>query len=787
MAEQDVKQAFLDAILDADSLEQFINGDDSETVLTRLSAEYPTLQNAIKKMFENGGLPAVPKKTYADLSGSGLAEGDYAVVTDDPIASKNGLYVISGGVWVKSDYDPVGQAKIYTDSATNKQIGTALSHITPSFNINTAAGLFESKGNARLFQNGTSQSLPVVSTPLPATNGTYRVEYNKSNSTISLIVSNAAISGNIIFGQLIVDSGGYQLKGVGNYSIDDIEQNNGYLLGKLLTSSASTVNLDVADKKLKINTVGRIFADGGHNYLTPDASIPLPTTAGVYRIEYMTATKSFAFELTSNAPKFGRICIGSLVFISGQYSLHGFDLYSVSGEAVKAGGGALSGQLLAQQHSDINFDFANNTITIAPNKVRMIMDGKTTLLSGQVINHVPDKTKGWYYLTYSKADKTFSTRRVTRDLLSNTIIVGYFDNTTNTVEGIPYYSINGSDIKERSSLENAAIQVPYGNFSNDYIAPELDALKPLYDLHDKNLTSFYGLYDALVAEHPDYVAMTVLGADVDGNEIRQYKFSAPQIPSTGNLGRPKIILAASVHGGGEKHGTFNLYNAMRTICEDWRTDPTLAAIRWGVDIVTVPVAVPYVFINNGRKNKNGVDIARNFTNGWTLGADPSANTYGGPTPLSELEAQILDAVMTNNKDAILFSSLHGFSALSSTILPEGQLVWNASATDFGESLAKSLITSATIDAKGRYPWISQDASAWIGYADRGAPKGSEGMQATYHGIQGGTFEVGGTAFKEVGQPYLSSAVTTIITQLLINWIVYNVRHATQYYNAKVKL
>lgn len=106
-------QAIDDAILDADSLEQFINGSDSETVLTRLSAEYPTLQKAIKELFENGGLPATPFKTKVEMQSSSLDNGSYAVVTDEGIDS--GLYLKESGAWIKSSYDPVGISKDYSD------------------------------------------------------------------------------------------------------------------------------------------------------------------------------------------------------------------------------------------------------------------------------------------------------------------------------------------------------------------------------------------------------------------------------------------------------------------------------------------------------------------------------------------------------------------------------------------------------------------------------------------------------------------------------------------------
>lgn len=102
-------QAIDDAILDADSLEKFINGSDSETVLTRLSAEYPTLQKALKELFENGGI-AGRFKTLAELQLSPLADGDYALVADDT-DDKNGIYIKQGGAWVKSKYDLLKRIK----------------------------------------------------------------------------------------------------------------------------------------------------------------------------------------------------------------------------------------------------------------------------------------------------------------------------------------------------------------------------------------------------------------------------------------------------------------------------------------------------------------------------------------------------------------------------------------------------------------------------------------------------------------------------------------------------
>lgn len=98
-------QAIDDALLDADSLEKFINGDDTQDVLTRLSKRYPTLQKALKELFENNGI-AGRYKTLAELQSKGvsLEDSSYALVADDT-NDKNGIYIKEGGAWVKSKYD----------------------------------------------------------------------------------------------------------------------------------------------------------------------------------------------------------------------------------------------------------------------------------------------------------------------------------------------------------------------------------------------------------------------------------------------------------------------------------------------------------------------------------------------------------------------------------------------------------------------------------------------------------------------------------------------------------
>ncbi len=95
--------------LDVKALGEAANGDENTIVTTRTGNTYPSAERAINIMFQNGGLPATPFATKALMTASALVDGDYAQVTDDTV--NDGLYVKTAGAWVKSEYDPLTQAK----------------------------------------------------------------------------------------------------------------------------------------------------------------------------------------------------------------------------------------------------------------------------------------------------------------------------------------------------------------------------------------------------------------------------------------------------------------------------------------------------------------------------------------------------------------------------------------------------------------------------------------------------------------------------------------------------
>lgn len=119
MANELTEKLAQDMATDIVSFGELVNGDEEKQVTTRKGQKYPSVKKAIKQLFENGGLPATPFATKALMTASALVDGDYAQVTDDTV--NNGLYVKTAGAWVKSGYDPLTQAKSYTDTALNSK------------------------------------------------------------------------------------------------------------------------------------------------------------------------------------------------------------------------------------------------------------------------------------------------------------------------------------------------------------------------------------------------------------------------------------------------------------------------------------------------------------------------------------------------------------------------------------------------------------------------------------------------------------------------------------------
>lgn len=171
------------------------------------------------------------------------------------------------------------------------------------------------------------------------------------------------------------------------------------------------------------------------------------------------------------------------------------------------------------------------------------------------------------------------------------------------------------------------------------------------------------LMDGLVTAGAGYVTKTALGTgegtDGGGNPytIYDYAFIPPAAPNTNVVGkRPVVMIDACLHGF-EKNAFYGWYFFFKDVIENWEENPSLAAIRSGVEIHFIPVANPWGFDNDIRNNYNGVNLNRNFlVPNWEPVA--SGSDASGAAPFDQAEAAVIRDWLNAYQDAFLLIDTH---------------------------------------------------------------------------------------------------------------------------------
>lgn len=203
----------------------------------------------------------------------------------------------------------------------------------------------------------------------------------------------------------------------------------------------------------------------------------------------------------------------------------------------------------------------------------------------------------------------------------------------------------------------------------------LDDLRGIFDCPDTikggsvndevSLTSsdcsvIYNIYDELAARYPQYVTKTKLG-EVSGYDYNKYTFNnLPLInESRYQNKKAKIVLVAGIHGY-EQGTCWVMAQFFKLLCEN-KDDAILGFMRRNVVFEVVPVANPYGFAHNQRKNGNGVDINRNFDVSWVKVDDATLDYYGGESAHSETETKLLVQLLNDNLDADYVLDYHNIA------------------------------------------------------------------------------------------------------------------------------
>ena len=183
------------------------------------------------------------------------------------------------------------------------------------------------------------------------------------------------------------------------------------------------------------------------------------------------------------------------------------------------------------------------------------------------------------------------------------------------------------------------------------------------------LLNLYGLYDALVAEYPLYMAKEVIGRDASNTyDILCYKL-------TNGINRanqkPIFLWVSNVHGN-EANSTISTYYMTKELLAGLAGgDEMCSNILSEIQVWIIPTLNPWGLENYARVNSNNVNLNRNFPADWgyrdpELPYDDGVHSavgingnkyyyYGGEYPASESETQALISLVEANKDNIFFA------------------------------------------------------------------------------------------------------------------------------------
>jgi hypothetical protein len=267
------------------------------------------------------------------------------------------------------------------------------------------------------------------------------------------------------------------------------------------------------------------------------------------------------------------------------------------------------------------------------------------------------------------------------------------------------------------------------------------------------------MYDALMAKYPHYITKTDLGICSDGvNHVYRYDFKDPEQRHTNNRNsetKAKAILVSGIHY--EWAGMFGLYYALEEIAEN----PVLRDLRRNVHLIVIPCCNPFVTIRDnieasgGQQNANGVEVHRNFEVEFKYPGDagylePGELHHGGTEPLSEVETQYIDKVLSENTDAAFFVTCHNYNLDE---IYGVSFLWPSMATAYMCNMGYRLIDKMSqvwMDkygeelAQGIASYRTDLLESWdtrLGYAQISGTPGTETKQATKYGIQAANVEI----------------------------------------------
>lgn len=317
-------------------------------------------------------------------------------------------------------------------------------------------------------------------------------------------------------------------------------------------------------------------------------------------------------------------------------------------------------------------------------------------------------------------------------------------------------------LENKDTLSKTKVNVPLELYSAE-VQPE----KP--ELRTMKLNDMYTKYDELANLYPSYVTKSLIMNDEDGNPIYRYDFKPEDVPNDEEE-YVKILITTGTHGG-EKVSIWSNYLMMKDLCENKNGSPIIENLRQNIHFVIIPIVNPYSFIQHslklepGRKNKNGVDILRNFPDAWNIGEssslDPTSTKYRGVAPLSEKGTQAVYQVYQEGGWSFVIDYHNFFSNAN-----ENYFMWVGGTDDGTSKLAKSYIKK--ISSKWKRDKDYFDSSSYLGFSSLN--RWGIYLEALNDGIPANLTEVCNKVMKEPGGIDYSSDTLTMGQEGITNWI-----------------
>lgn len=280
-------------------------------------------------------------------------------------------------------------------------------------------------------------------------------------------------------------------------------------------------------------------------------------------------------------------------------------------------------------------------------------------------------------------------------------------------------------------------------------------------------STVYSMYDSLMAMFPDYITKIPLGNDAFGNEMAYYK-AKPLMPD--NLGDeglkyPTIALFCAQHGA-EKVQTLASYLLLEQMCNNWKSDPLLEALRFNVNFIIFPVINPSGFNAFTRENGNGIDLNRQYP------PSPSDTTGVGGDYLHELESLAVKKVLDDNPDIDAAYDCHNFFNNA-----RNNYIWMpTSAGKRVERMCQAFITRMTRSWRKDFEWFPAEPY-FVGYTEAGNSRNTT-LKAYLHyrGIKfSATYEVCQVLLmKPSGRVMYDADHCKFAFEAMVNWMLINV-------------